>query len=378
MEIAVVGGGPGGCWSAILLARRGHIVTLIDPQAPWEKPCGGGITTKALQQFKIFASDLPRKNVETITVFFGDKNSVSITPQLPLAIVSRKELARYLLKEAASAGVRFLHDRVTRIQAEGHRWRVKTKEDALEADFIVGADGATSFVRRTLGTALRPEDLCITLGYFIPRDVPATMKIFFVPSLEGYLWSFPRPQHISYGLISRSGPGRTAKAKELLSNFILADLGADVMENAEFYSAPVPCLSPQSWKKNVVAGDRWALVGDAAGLVDPITGEGIYFAFRSAEILAETIDRPGQYAKTVLHEIGRELARASRMYGKFYRGHFLGGDFRKRTIQLARRSRTVRQILGNLVAGSQPYIGLKKKLVLSVPAVGWDLLTGRS
>lgn len=377
MEIAVVGGGPGGCWSAILLARRGHTVTLIDPQAPWEKPCGGGVTTKALEQFKIFSSALPRKNVEKITVFFGDKESVSITPRLPLVIVSRKELGRYLLDEAAAAGVRFLHDRVTQIHGEGSRWRVKTKKSAVEADFIVGADGATSFVRRTLGTALGPEDLCITLGYFIQRDVPATMKVFFVPALEGYIWSFPRTNHISYGLISRSGPGRTAKAKELLSNFILADLGADVMENSEFYSAPVPCLSPQSWKKNVITGDRWALVGDAAGLVDPITGEGIYFAFRSAEILAENIDRPGEYAKTVSHEIGRELARAARMYGKFYNGHFLGGDFRKRTIQLARRSRTVQQILGSLIAGNQPYLSLKKKLLLSVPSVGWDLVSGR-
>src|ERR1043165_208313 len=153
MEIAVVGGGPGGGWSAILLARRGHSVTLIDPQAPWEKPCGGGITTKALQQFKIFESDLPRKTVEKITVFFGDKNSVSITPRVPLVIVSRKELGRYLLAEAATAGVRFLHDRVTQIQANGGRWRVKTKESSLEADFVVGADGATSFVRRTLGKA---------------------------------------------------------------------------------------------------------------------------------------------------------------------------------------------------------------------------------
>lgn len=377
MEIAVVGGGPGGCWSAILLARRGHAVTLIDPQAPWEKPCGGGITTKALQQFKIFESDLPRKNVEKITVFYGDKNSVSITPRLPLVIVSRKELARYLLEEAESAGVKFLQDRVTLIQPAGPRWRIKTKESALDADFVVGADGATSFVRRTLGTALGPEDLCITLGYLIPGEAPSTMKVFFVPALEGYIWSFPRLHHISYGLISRSGPGRTAKAKELLSNFILADLGAGVMESAEFYSAPVPCLRPKTWKKNVVAGEGWALVGDAAGLVDPITGEGIYFAFRSAEILAETIDSPGMYAKKVSHEIGRELARASRMYGKFYGGRFLGGDFRKRTIQLARRSRTVQQILGSLIAGNQPYLNLKKKLVLSVPSVGWDLVTGR-
>ena len=55
------------------------------------------------------------------------------------------------------------------------------------------------------------------------------MKIFFVPALEGYIWSFPRPNHVSYGLISRSGPGRTARAKELLANFIAADLGHEVM-----------------------------------------------------------------------------------------------------------------------------------------------------
>lgn len=377
MEIAVVGGGPGGCWSAIQLAQRGHSVTLIDPQAPWEKPCGGGVTTKAIRQFKIFEGGLPAKSVENITVYFGDKTSVSVIPELPLVIVSRKELGQHLLQEAAKAGVRILHDRVTQIKDSGRRWTIKTKETTLEADFVVGADGATSFVRRTLGTAFPPDDLCITLGYFIPTDAPATMKIFFVPALEGYIWSFPRQTHISYGLISRSGPGRTAKAKELLSNFILADLGAEAMEDAEFYSAPVPCLSPASWKKNVVAGNRWALVGDAAGLVDPITGEGIYFAFRSAQILAETIDNPGEYAKTVMDEIGRDLARAARMYPKFYGGHFLGGDFRKRTIQLARHSRTIRQILGNLVSGNQPYLSLKKKLLFSIPSVGWDLISRR-
>jgi geranylgeranyl reductase family protein len=377
MEIAVVGGGPGGCWSAILLAKLGHTVTLVDPQAPWEKPCGGGITTKAIHQFKIFGGNLPAKNIEKITVYFGDKTSVSVVPKLPLVVLSRKELAQHLLATAKEAGVRFLHERVTQIHDTGKRWNVKTKESSLEADFIVGADGATSFVRRTLGTPLPPEDLCITLGYFIPREVPGTMKIFFVPGLEGYIWSFPRPTHISYGLISRSGPGRTAKAKELLSNFILADLGAEVMEDAEFYSAPVPCLSPQSWTKNVIAGNRWALVGDAAGLVDPITGEGIYFAFRSAEILAQNFERPSEYAKVVQQEIGRELARASRIYPRFYNSRFLGGDFRKRTIQFAKHSRTIRQILGNLVAGNQPYIGLKKKLFFSIPSVGWDLVSRR-
>ena len=203
------------------------------------------------------------------------------------------------------------------------------------------------------------------------------MKIFFVPSFEGYLWSFPRPNHISYGLITRSGPGRTAQARELLSNFIIADLGPEVMGHAEFYSAPVPCLQKTSWPKNVIAGDRWALVGDAAGLADPITGEGIYFAFRSAEILAETIDRPGEYSKMIWRDIGNDLQRASRMYRKFYRGQFLGADFRKRTIQLARKSRTVKKIMETIIEGHQPYIGLKKKLLVSVPSVAWDLVARR-
>jgi geranylgeranyl reductase family protein len=377
MEIAVVGAGPGGSWAAILLAKRGHTVTLLDPQAPWEKPCGGGVTTRALDRFSIFSSDLPRKSIEEILFFFGDQNSVRIAPNRPLVIVSRKELAQFLLREAIRCGVRLLNERVTQIRSDNGRRRLITKERSLAADFIVGADGATSFIRRTLGTPLPSEDLCITMGYYVRGDVPPVMKIFFLPALEGYIWSFPRPGHISYGLITRSGPGRTARARELLSNFIVADLGPEAMQTAEFYSAPVPCLGPDSWKTNVIAGEGWALVGDAAGLTDPITGEGIYFAFRSAELLAESISWPANYPKKIWHDMGQDLAQAARMYDKFYTGQFLGADLKKRIIQLAGRSPSVRQIMENFIAGTQPYLTLKKKLFFSVPSVAWDLVRRR-
>jgi flavin-dependent dehydrogenase len=247
----------------------------------------------------------------------------------------------------------------------------------VQSDFLIGADGATSLVRRSVATGLQPHDLAVTLGYFILGNVPAQMKIYFVPGFEGYIWSFPRPNHISYGLMTRSEPGWTSRAKTLLSNFIIADLGADVLEHAEFYSAPVPCLGPRSWQKNQISGPGWALVGDAAGLADPITGEGIYYAFKSAEILAETIEKPSEYAVRVDKEIVRELASASRMYKRFYRGRFLGGDFRKRTVQFSTRSRTLRSLLGNLILGNQSYVTLKKKLFLSIPSVGMDLIRGR-
>lgn len=377
MNITIVGAGPAGSWSSILLAKRGHSVTLVDPQAPWEKPCGGGVTAKALSSFDIFASGLPRQYIEKITVFFGDSDFVSVNPQEPLAVVSRRELGKYLLDAALEAGVSFVQSRVSKIEDQGTGWVLTTREMSFTTDFLVGADGATSLVRRTVSQGLLPEDLSVTLGYIIPGRSSAEMKIFFVPEFEGYIWSFPRPHHISYGLITRTNPGWTSRAKVLLSNFIVADLGAEVMDQAEFYSAPVPCLGARAWKTNKITGRNWALIGDAAGFADPITGEGIHFAFKSGELLAENIERPEQYAQRAWTEIGRELARASHMYRRFYRGSFMAGDFKKRTIQLARRSATVKGILGNMIAGNQSYIGLKKKLLFSIPRIGWEILTGR-
>ena len=377
MHIAVVGAGPAGTWTSILLARRGYTVSLVDPQVPWEKPCGGGVTAKALSSFGIFESDLPRNNIDRITIYFGDTNSVSVAPQKPIAILSRRELGKYLLEAAENAGVSVVKSRITQVEPLARGWRLSTRDSVLQSDFLIGADGATSLVRRSVATALQPEDLAVTLGYFIPGNVTGHMKVYFVPAFEGYIWSFPRPNHISYGLITRSEPGWTARAKNLLTNFLVADLGSDVFAQAEFYSAPVPCLGPASWRNNRISGDRWALVGDAAGLVDPITGEGIYYAFKSAQILAETIDKPSEYPARVEAEIGRELARASRMYKRFYRGRFLAGDFRKRTVQFAQRSRTLRSLLGNLILGNQSYLTLKKKLFFSIPAVAIDLITGR-
>src|SRR2546428_8668132 len=115
MQIAIVGAGPAGAWASILLVRRGHSVTLIDSHAPWEKRCGGGVTGKARSTFGIFESDLPRNNIDRITIYFGDTRSVTVTPQEPLAVVSRRELGKYLMDEAAKSGVFIQKTRVTQI-----------------------------------------------------------------------------------------------------------------------------------------------------------------------------------------------------------------------------------------------------------------------
>src|SRR5207247_3377306 len=162
MHIAVLGAGPAGAWASVLLARRGHSVTLIDAQAPWEKPCGGGVTAKALSHFEIFTSDLPRKNIDRITIYFGDKDSVTVTPAKPIAVLSRRELGKYLLDAAETAGASILKSRVNTIETTltGGCHRL-TRETSLQSDFLIGADGATSLVCRTVLTALQCEKFTV-------------------------------------------------------------------------------------------------------------------------------------------------------------------------------------------------------------------------
>src|SRR5262245_45935335 len=185
MQIAVVGAGPAGAWASILLAKRGYHVTLIDSQGPWEKPCGGGVTTKVLSSFGLFGLDLPRNPIDQITIYFGNDTSVSVAPQNPLAVLSRHELARNLFQEAEKAGVSILKARVTHIDRVPYGWKLATREGTLQSDFLIGADGATSLVRRTVSTALQPQDLCVTIGYFIPGQSTTHMKRNFCPSIKG-------------------------------------------------------------------------------------------------------------------------------------------------------------------------------------------------
>lgn len=375
MKIAVIGAGPAGARAAGLLASVGHEVLLFDSHGPWEKPCGGGISTRTLRLHGAIPSQLPIQKIKTMTLYYGDRCSVSLEPSEPMGVVSRKEYFHHMLAEAVSAGADFLEDRVTDLRRVEAHWTLHTHTSSFSADFVVGADGASSLVRRKLGSPLTPEDLSVTLGYFIRGYQSQVLKIFLVPSMEGYLWSFPRPDHVSYGLITRPGPHWTSQGKLLLENYIAADLGEDALEGAEFYSAPVPRLRAGSWKTNTIAGAGWALIGDAAGLVDPITGEGIYYALRSAELLAERLPATGAYEQAVMDTWGAELERAAQLCRLFYSGRFLGASFLKRLVQFARRSATVRSHLSALIAGTQPYIGLRRRLLAAAPQVTLELAT---
>ena len=139
-----------------------------------------------------------------------------------------------------------------------------------------------------------------------------------------------------------------------------------MQSTAERYAARIPGLAAETWDRRTVCGDDWALLGDAAGFADPVTGEGIYYALRSAELLAQAYlsGELRSYEGKWRADFGAELRRAAQMRRRFY-GNFWGAPFTERMIEFARGHRGVKRVLGDLVAGEQGYVDLKKKLVKS-------------
>jgi flavin-dependent dehydrogenase len=119
------------------------------------------------------------------------------------------------------------------------------------------------------------------------------------------------------------------------------------------------------------------MAGDAAGLVDPVTGEGIYYAMRSGELLAEALlaGLPTLYPERVRQEFGRALALGARLAHLFYHGDFLGAPVTTRLVEFGARSRRFRQLLQDLIEGSQSYPGLAARLYLSLAGALWEAVT---
>jgi flavin-dependent dehydrogenase len=116
-------------------------------------------------------------------------------------------------------------------------------------------------------------------------------------------------------------------------------------------------------QRNVV-GNNWALVGDAAALVDPLTGEGLFYAIRSGELLGRSLAQgcPERYPAWIKAAFSSELEFAARIVRRFYRGSFLGNAVTTRMVQFIRRNAVFRQLMSDLFSGTQDYTSLKQRL----------------
>ncbi|HET7747433.1 MAG TPA: NAD(P)/FAD-dependent oxidoreductase, partial [Vicinamibacteria bacterium] len=251
--------------------------------------------------------------------------------------------------------------RVVEVHDDG---RIRTGDGERRFDVIVGADGAGSLVRRTFLRPTPPERLQMATGWFAPGTTP--MVVRFSLGLPGYLWLFPRRDHVGIGICA---PLRAVPTRELVDRLereVMRAFPAMVDPDAERYAHTIPSPSADPASILEIAGPRWALVGDAAALADPITGEGIFYALRSAELLADTLatdGSPARYPERALEDFGRDLLKAATLHQRFF-----APGFTRRMIVYADRSAAIRRVLGDLVLGRQGYVGLKRRLLRALPA----------
>jgi geranylgeranyl reductase family protein len=363
-RVAVLGGGPAGAFTAERLASAGLDTIVFDEKLAWEKPCGGGLTYKAYHTYPFLIENNTPKKLVTETVLAAPRaKAATLRLSEPLLIYSRFDLNRLMLERAERAGACIEKARVLEINRSGDGWRLRTSHGSLDAGFCVIATGARNPLR-DFGTQLTAQDSMSALGYYVPGD-QAQIDIQFLPHLEGYIWVFPRCGHLSVGICGKGEPA--ASLRKRLEDY-MSRKGIH-WKGAAFYSHLLPSLETPAWRKNRVAGEGWLAVGDAAGLVDPITGEGLYYALRSADLAAKAlISELGglaeqAYRRMLRRDFAADLEFGSRLAKRIFLGRFLFGSVPARMVQFTRRSTRFSAVMQDLFAGKQPYLGLKNRLL---------------
>jgi geranylgeranyl diphosphate/geranylgeranyl-bacteriochlorophyllide a reductase len=366
-DIGIVGAGPAGSWAAYRLARAGARVALIDGSHPREKPCGGGVTGRALALVRdaIDPAAVGGVPIDTATFVCGPhaatvKLDDAGDQERALVVAARRDFDAALLRAAVGAGATLVARRATDVARANGGWTIATASAPVSCTRLVGADGANSLVRRRVSAPFERRDLSIASGFFIHGVSSREIDVVFETDPPGYLWSFPRPDHLAVGVGAQADESSSAQLFALASKWIARHVvGGN--PRLERYSWPIPSLGREALGRERSAGDRWMLVGDAAGLVDPITREGIYFALASGDAAAASLlsaDAERAYLRYLGEHIHPELARAARLKARFFQPRFTA-----LMIRSLQRSRRIRGVMADLVAGRQTYRGLKRRLL---------------
>lgn len=387
-DVLVVGGGPAGAAAAWHLASVGVRVLVLEARpVPRRKVCAGAVSQKAvrlLQSWGIDITPVVEGSMVEIAFFYRYRHPAVLRHRQPYALnVCRDKCDQYLLQQAEQAGAAVRTGCPVRsVRLEADRASVTCAQgDSYQAQVVVGADGANSAVRRAMGLgrlgqmgmgaeALLPYESLSGHAWDRLTGLQTTALIDYGIIPFGYGWIFPKRDHLNVGL----GTFRHCRLplKELLTRHCQArfpGLNLDLPLRGH----PIPLYRPP------IQGKRALLVGDAGGIVDPLVGEGIYYALRSGELAAQAVSAGlttgrlegfRDYERAVASEIIAEFRAASLLATLLYNAtavmHY----------HLVRKLRIVEQML-TVICGDLTYRqfcswvlrNMPRELLRSAPAM---------
>jgi len=312
-----VGGGPGGASAAFHLGEAGLNVVLLEKKTiPRYKTCGGGISAGLLAEFPFSFEPVIESKVDKVSYAFRRQRVTIPLPERQMQMVMRADFDAHILAHARAE----VHPgtTVTRVTELDDRVVVETSQgQVLESRCLIAADGANSVVAHSLG--LRRRRLLAAAIEVEAPVAPDVMQRFadaplfiFGEIYLGYLWIFPKKQHLSVGIAAfHPRPGKLQSTLErVMSRYGISVAGLPV------HGHPIPIFL----RSEKISTRRVLMVGDAAGLVDPFSGEGIRFAVRSGRLAARAIltHQVESYAKWVRQTIGLNHTFAAGLAVLFY------------------------------------------------------------
>jgi geranylgeranyl reductase family protein len=307
-DAVVIGAGPAGSTAAYRLAHAGASVLLVDrARFPRDKPCGGGLTDRAVDQIPVDVTPVVEDTVSTFELGLAYRQRFERRSEKPLLLMTqRRRLDAYLADRAAEAGASFRPSaKVTAVSADG---RLNVDGVAVRADALIGADGVNGVTARAVGLD-GDHDHAVALEGNVSYEAleqarfrgRVLVELGTVPG--GYAWAFPKGDHVNVGVGGwlREGPRLRAHLSRVCREYGIPE---ERLEGTRGFRLPMRRAGAPA------ATGCTLLVGDAAGLVDPLSGDGMYEAFLSARLAAEAVleERLETYAPALARALGPHTA----------------------------------------------------------------------
>lgn len=360
-DVIVAGAGPAGSTAAREAAERGLSVLMLDrAEFPRDKPCGGGVNIRAARLLPFSLDPVAEREIVGMRISvkqaaeFDQRAGHTLT-----YLTQRRRLDAFLAQKAVDAGVRFEeHAGVRAVERHASYVTVRAGKETYEGRTLVAADGANGPSAKLAGMSVARGKGIALEGNLTPRHgFPEQWQEMFgidvgnVPG--GYGWLFPKGDHLNIGVGGdyRVGPSLRTRLDALTQYY-----GFDPGDLWGVRGHPLPVRQ----RGAAVSDGNVVVVGDAAGLLDPLTGEGIYGAIRSgiaaartiADFLEGTVPNLDGYRREVEEELIPDLETSGQLRDFFYLSPVL-------CAQIVRRWPRAWHLICNLITGDATYAGFK-------------------